>query len=205
MIKINLLGAPKLKRGKRAGAAVETGGGGGGEGMNPLILLLIIVALVGAALFYFYNQEDKRAAQIAADIRKADDENHKLSEVKATYERKQKEADNYRRRVDVIDSLRASQSAGSPVNLLTMLGDTVNGTEAVWLSKMIDDGASVKLEGTALNVHAVANLMTNLKKTGYFKNVEISETSQDDNKEYESFSFSLTCEKPSPAPAGQKT
>jgi type IV pilus assembly protein PilN len=202
MIKINLLGAPKLKRGKRAGAAVETGGGGG-EGMNPLILLLIIVAVVGAGLFYVYNQEDQRATRIASDIRKADDENHKLSEVKATYERKQKEAENYKRRVDVIDQLRAGQSG--PVNLLTMLGDTVNTTEAVWLTKMSDDGASVKLEGTALNVHAVANLMANLKKTGYFKNVEISETSEDSNKDYQSFSFSLTCEKQGAAPAGQKS
>ena len=32
----------------------------------------------------------------------------------------------------MIDQLRAAQAG--PVNLLNMIGDTVNGTEAVWLS-----------------------------------------------------------------------
>ena len=68
------------------------------------------------------------------------------------------------RRVDVIDSLRAGQAG--PVNLLAMLGETVNGTEAVWLSKMDDTGPAVKLVGTALSTDAVANLIANLQKTG---------------------------------------
>ena len=62
-----------------------------------------------------------------------------------------------------------------------MLGETVNGTEAVWLSKMDDTGPSVNLEGTALSTDAVANLIANLQKTGFFKNVEIKETYQDEH------------------------
>ncbi len=101
-------------------------------------------------------------------------------------------AQNYKRRVDVIDSLRAGQAG--PVNLLAMLGETVNGTEAVWLRSMDDTGASVNLEGTALN--AVANLIANLQKTGFFKTVEIKETFQDDTiKDMQAFQFTLTCEK----------
>jgi len=37
--------------------------------------------------------------------------------------------------VDVIDQLRTQSG---PVNLLSMIGDTVNGTEAVWLNSMQD-------------------------------------------------------------------
>ena len=77
-----------------------------------------------------------------------------------------------------------------------MLGETVNGTEAVWLSKMDDTGASVSLEGTALSTDAVANLIANLQKTGFFSNVEIKETFQDDQiKDMQAFQFTLTCEK----------
>ncbi|MGA8705743.1 MAG: PilN domain-containing protein, partial [Steroidobacteraceae bacterium] len=102
--------------------------------------------------------------------------------------------DNYKRRVDVIDSLRAGQAG--PVNLLAMLGETVNGTEAVWLKKMDDTGPSLSLEGTALGADAVANLMSNLEKTGYFKTVEIKETYQDESiKDMQAFQFTLTCEK----------
>ncbi len=69
--------------------------------------------------------------------------------------------------MDVIDQLRAGQAG--PVNLLNMLGETVNGTEAVWLNTMKDQGASVDIEGMALSTDAVANLIANLQKTGYFK------------------------------------
>ncbi len=118
-----------------------------------------------------------------------------LADVKARFLERQTQANNYKRRVDVIDSLRASQSGG-PVNLLAMLGETVNNTEAVWLSRLDDQGPSIALEGTALSTDAVANLIANLQKTGYFRTVEIKETYQDDTiKDMQAFQFMLTCEK----------
>ena len=79
---------------------------------------------------------------------------------------------------------------------LATVGDTVNTTEAVWLSKMNDTGANIELNGTALSNNAVANLIANLRKTGLFKTVEIKETVQDASvKDYQAFNFTLTCEK----------
>jgi Tfp pilus assembly protein PilN len=90
--------------------------------------------------------------------------------------------------------LREDQTG--PVGLLAMIGDTINGTEAVWLNSMQDQGANVAIDGTALSSDAVANLISNLQKTGYFKNIEIKETYQDDSvKEMQAFQFTLTCEK----------
>jgi Tfp pilus assembly protein PilN len=64
------------------------------------------------------------------------------------------------------------------------------------LKSMDDTGASVNLEGTALSTDAVANLIANLQKTGFFKTVEIKETYQDDQiKDMQAFQFTLTCEK----------
>ena len=95
----------------------------------------------------------------------------------------------------MIDQLRKTQAG--PLNLLTMIGDTVNGTDAVWLEKMNDAGSTIKLEGQALSANAVANLVKNLQKTGYFKTVELDESLQDNqNKEMQAFIFKLTCEKP---------
>ena len=54
----------------------------------------------------------------------------------------------------------------------------------------------MNLEGMALSTDAVANLITNLQKTGYFKNIEIKETYQDEQiKDMQAFQFTLTCEK----------
>ena len=77
-----------------------------------------------------------------------------------------------------------------------MIGETVNGTEAVWLNSMQDQGASVAIDGMALSNDAVANLIYNLQKTGYFRNIEIKESYQDEAvKDMQAFQFTLTCEK----------
>jgi Tfp pilus assembly protein PilN len=47
----------------------------------------------------------------------------------------------------------------------------------------------------ALGPDAVATLMTNLRNSGYFKNVELHDTVQEDNPKIQTFSFSLVCEK----------
>jgi Tfp pilus assembly protein PilN len=61
---------------------------------------------------------------------------------------------------------------------------------------MKDQGASISIDGTALSTDAVANLIANLQKTGYFKNIEIKETFQDEQvKDMQAFQFTLTCEK----------
>jgi Tfp pilus assembly protein PilN len=47
-----------------------------------------------------------------------------------------------------------------------------------------------------LSVSQVANLMKNLKNSGFFRTVELKETAQDEQaKEMQQFNFTLTCEK----------
>ena len=142
---------------------------------------------------YWYRL-DKEKQNIATKMQVAEQRNRELADVKARYLERQRQADSYKRRVDVIDKLRESQSG--PVNLLNTIGDTINGTEAVWLNTMKDQGGSVDIEGMALSADAVASLIQNLQKTGYFKNIEIKETFQDETyKEMQAFQFILTCEK----------
>jgi Tfp pilus assembly protein PilN len=195
MIRINLLETSKAKN-KRAGgssaptmASMEMGDMG-----SPKLKLLVMVLIAGALNFGYWYRLDRQSKSIADQMTSAERKNRELSDVKARYMERQRQADNYKRRVDVIDSLRAAQAG--PVNLLAMLGETVNGTEAVWLKKMDDTGPILSLEGTALGADAVANLMANLQNTGYFKTVEIKETYQDETiKDMQAFQFTLTCEK----------
>src|SRR5262249_24911598 len=139
MIRINLLGMPKpkSKRGSTAMAApsIEIGNVG-----SPMVKILVALALLAGANCYYWFYLDHQAKSIAAKMDVAEKRNRELSVVKAKYVERQKQADNYTRRVDVIDQLRAAQSG--PVNLLNTIGDTVNGTEAVWLSTMKDQGAN---------------------------------------------------------------
>lgn len=190
MIRINLLGVTKPKKGKRGGVSVPSFG----DGPNPMLVALIVGVLTVGAIGGWYWKLDSDAKKIKADTEAADRENKRLATVKVKYEQRKKEADLYERRVKVIDELRSNQSG--PVTLLAMIGDTVNNTEAVWLNLMKEDGSKVNLEGVALSTQAVANLMANLKKSGQFKTVEIKETFQDPSqREMQAFNFTLICER----------
>ena len=165
-----------------------------GDVGSPTVKILVALAFLAGANAYIWYSLDHKAKEIAAKMEVAEQHNRQLSVVKTKYLERQKQADNYKQRVDVIDQLRSAQAG--PVNLLNTIGDTVNGTEAVWLSSMKDQGANISIDGMALSTDAVATLIENLQKTGFFKNIEIKETYQDEQvKDMQAFKFELTCEK----------
>ncbi len=192
MIRINLLGTPKAKNKRGASSAMPTMEVG--DAGSPKMKVLVVLALAAALNLTYWYRLDKQKQSIAVQMSQAEQKNRELADVKSRYLERQRQAQSYKRRVDVIDSLRANQ--GGPVNLLAMVGETVNNTEAVWLNNLKDEGGSVSIDGMALSPDAVANLISNLQKTGYFRNVEIKETMQDDTvKDMQAFQFTLTCEK----------
>src|ERR1700758_3986953 len=149
MIRINLLGAPKPKgkRGSAAAAAVsvmEVGDAG-----SPMLKVAVLLLLCAGFNFYRWHQLDHEKKKIAVKMQQAEQKNRELADVKARYLERQRQAESYKRRVDVIDQLRAGQAG--PVNLLNMIGETVNSTEAVWLNNLKDSGGSVDIEGMALS------------------------------------------------------
>jgi len=192
MIRINLLGSPKPK-GKK-GPAISMPSFDFGNLGGPIVQGAAVFLIAGALNAGYWYQLDRDHKSIELKARVAEQKNRELADIKVRYLERQRQADSYKRRVDVIDQLRANQSG--PVNLLSTIGDTINGTEAVWLNSMLDQGASIAIDGTALSSDAVANLISNLQRTGYFRNIEIKESFQDESvKEMQAFQFTLTCEK----------
>jgi len=193
MIKINLLENSKGKN-KRGGGGPSMPTMEMGDMGSPKLKILVVVVLAGLFNLGYWYRLDHVAKDIDKRMKVAEEKNRELADVKARFMDRQTQAAAYQRRVDVIKQLHDGQTG--PVNLLAMLGETVNNTEAVWLSKMDDTGPSVRLEGTALSTDAVANLIANLQKTGFFRAVEIDETYQDEQvKDMQAFQFTLNCEK----------
>jgi type IV pilus assembly protein PilN len=191
MIRINLLGVPKQKKGKRAAVAGIPGGGGG---PSPLVIILVLLVLAGGGNYYYYSTLQKDAIKLQQQLAAEKAKNLRLAETKAKYIELEKQKDLYERRVNVIHQLQSNQAG--PVELLTQVAETVNRTDAVWLNTMKEDGNIVALDGVALSVDAVAALMKNLKGSGYFKSVEIKDTYQDSlEKDMTAFVFSLVCER----------
>ena len=193
MIRINLLGIPKTKRGKRAAAPSMPG-----EGPSPLFLGLIMFLAVAVGLGLLYKKAINDHDGLQSDLQKAIRENQRLSEVKAIFEKAQKDSEQFRRRFEVIRQLENARTG--PVDFLNQVATTISNTDAVWLQAVTDDGRNIDFTGMALSPNAVADLMVNLQKTGLFKTVEIKETSQDSAvKEMQAFKFELICEKVSGA------
>lgn len=194
MIRINLSGKEKQKS-KRSSvsAPLEFETGGSPNSINVLAAI-VVLAVTAGSIWWYQGQIAGEGASIQAKMVAAQREAQSLAQTKAKFEQRQKVKEEYEARVKVIDALRASQSG--PVDLLTEVSATVNKTDEVWLNALSDVGADVNVDGTALSANAVANLMTNLMKTGYFKSVEIKETYQDEQqKRIQAFNFTLTCQK----------
>ena len=193
MIRINLLGVPKPKGKKKGIPAFSLPSFEFNTG-SPAVLAAVAVLIAALGNGAYWYKLDREKKTIAEQMQVAQARNAQLAIIQTKYLERQKQADAYKRRVDVIDQLKNNQ--GGPVSLLSTVADTVNGTEAVWLNSMQDQGANVWIDGTALSGDAVANLITNLQKTGFFKNIEMKESVQDDGvKEMQAFQFTLTCEK----------
>lgn len=192
MIRINLLGAPKPKKGKKAAAvpSVPTFS----EGPNIFLVLIVVLLITAVGNGAWYLKLKREGEKLTQDLAKAEAENRRLSEVKTRYLEREKQKNDYKRRVDVIEQLRNAQSG--PVNLLATVGNTVNSTEAVWLNTMSEDGQNINIKGVALSVQSIADLMRNLKNTGYFRNIEIKESYQDESvKDMQAYIFTLVCER----------
>src|SRR5208283_4959487 len=192
MIRINLLGSPKPKGKKNVAVSMPSMDMGNLGG--PLVQVAAVLLIAGAVNAGYWYKLDREKKVIEVQSRLAEQKNRELADIKVRYMERQRQAELYKRRVDVIDQLRNNQTG--PVALLSMIADTVNRTEAVWLNSMQDQGANVAIDGTALSSDAVANLISNLQKTGFFRNIEIRESYQDEGiKEMQAFQFTLTCEK----------
>lgn len=193
MICINLLGTGKAKKGRNAGKLFVlpklTW-----AGPHPAMVALFFLIAYGAGFYVVYHNAEQKHEQLQTDIAQANQNIAALSQVKQVYLQRQKEYDAVKRRFDVIDQLRAMQGS-YPVALLDEISYAVNHTDGVWLHSLKDDGATVSLDGTALGPSVVANFMTNLRRSGYFKNVELKDTAQEDNPKIQTYSFTLVCEK----------
>lgn len=194
MTRINLLGHEKTKRrGPRLGSW-PTGAAGT---LLACVAILVVVAMANAVYFYTLTRD---AVNIQVERAGQNREFARLSQIKVRYEDLTKQRDAYKRRVDVIDDLRTQQTG--PVTLLSTLGETVNHTNLIWLSAMTDNSNAITLKGRALSVHAVADLMHNLQASGYFRDVTIKSSYQDEKvKDLQAFVFELNCEKRQPAAA----
>jgi Tfp pilus assembly protein PilN len=79
---------------------------------------------------------------------------------------------------------------------------TVVHVDNVWLTSLNRSGNSIDIQGESASINSVANFITQLKRSGYFDNVEIKAAQEDDIvPSVETFNFSMSASIATP-PAG---
>jgi len=198
MIRINLLGRARPK------AAKET---------VPLESTLQVVFLVAALvvsfgiLYFHWRTMNSEAVEVRAHIQKQMGEKARLETLKAQVDNFEKQKMLLQERINVIETLQRNRTGGQ--ELLNALANTVSRTDTLWLTSLDRNGDALTIQGTAGSINAVANFITQLKSSGYFGEVEIKESSQDQkNTAIQTFNFTLTAQFALPtakaaAPAGK--
>ena len=94
-------------------------------------------------------------------------------------------------RIDVIETLQKNRTGGQ--ELLQMVANTVVRVDSLWLTSLDRKGDNLDIKGEAGSINAVANFITQLKRSGYFNNVEIKDAEGNDLvKSAQTFGFSMT-------------
>lgn len=184
MIRINLLGQKPPKKPSRAVPA--------GTSMT-LVLLVGSLVVAGGVLWFLMNEKEKQIQTVTAEVATKQRELNDLQSIKAQVDKLNADKLLLDKQYQVLDQLRQNRTGGQ--ELLESLASTVVRTDGVWLTSMDKKGSTLSLEGTAGSVNAVANFITELKRSGKFGKVEISESRQDErNQAVATFLFKLTAE-----------
>lgn len=182
MIRINLLGQARPKAAKKTVPL---------EATVQIMFLVVAILLAGVILGITYFQEQRDLDATNKTISQLRAEKASLQQIKTDVDRFEGEKRVLQQRIDVIETLQRNRSGGQ--DLLQMVANTVVRVDTLWLTSLERKGDALNIEGQAGSINGVANFITQLKRSGYFDKVEITETKESDIiKTAQTFGFKVT-------------
>jgi Tfp pilus assembly protein PilN len=192
MIRINLLGR---NRPKATRTTVPL------EATLQFVLLAIALVVSLGALWGHYLLLERENTKVLAHIQTQTGEKARLEQLKQQVDNFEKQRAVLQQRIGVIEGLQRNRTGGQ--ELLEAIANTVSRTDTLWLTSVERKGDALTINGSAGSINAIANYITQLKRSGYFQTVEIKESHQDDtNKTVQIYVFSLTAQFGLPQSAG---
>ena len=183
MIRVNLMGLPKERKRVRAPLITFEGG-------VPLILLAIVILVVAGWTYMQHSRLQAQIMELNENVATLNRELQELQRIKEQYDANLARQEALQARIAVIDALNERRSG--PVDLLSTLANAVNNTDMLWLTTFTQTGQTVSIQGTALNVRAVADFLTRLLNARIFSTVDLQEASQNPaQRDVDEFSFIL--------------
>ena len=182
MIRINLLGQSRPKATKQTVPL---------EATVQIIFLLVALGLAAIVLSVTYFQQKRELDATNARIAALRAEKQSLQQVKQDVDRFETQKAVLEQRINVIESLQKNRTGGQ--ELLETVANTVVRVDALWLTSIERKGDSLDIAGEAGSINAVANFITQLRRSGYFDKIEIKEAKEDDIlKSVQTYNFTMT-------------
>jgi Tfp pilus assembly protein PilN len=183
MIKINLLGRAKVKAVKARKVTTASS-------QMLMMVMAISVVVMALGIVYFWQkmlaQQDEELSRHIIAAKKEKTRQEGLLKENEIFEKRRKLLEM---RISVIESLKKNQSG--PVQVLDALSDSVQRSEGIWLKDFSQKDNLITVNGTAMgSPDAVADFISNLARVGNFKNVNLVNLQEVENR----YAFSITFE-----------
>jgi Tfp pilus assembly protein PilN len=155
--------------------------------LGVLFLVLYIGALSGITIYWaqLYREEQRLNDEIAKAVQQL----NLLKPITAQAQKVKDQLADLKSRVKTIEDLTKDQS--KPIRIFDAFAGIM--PNDLWITRMEERGSMLKVSGTAFSANAVSDLMTNLRKSGKFKDVEIVVSKQDLAKSPRLVTFEVTC------------
>jgi type IV pilus assembly protein PilN len=182
MIRINLLGQTRPKAAKQAVPL---------EATLQVLLFVAAVAVAAVILTVVYISQKRQLDDTNKRITSLRAEKASLQQIKQDVDRFESEKNVLQQRIDVIETLQKNRTGAQ--DLLQVVASTVVRVDSLWLTSMNRTAASLEINGEAGSINAIANFITELKRNGYFDNVEIKSAKENDLLPgVETYGFTMT-------------
>jgi Tfp pilus assembly protein PilN len=191
MMRINLLGGPKVVAPTAAPAAVAP------SAIIVSAVILVALGLVSLITLFYMRSEISR---LNADIQTAERKKQELAGIRAQALAYEKTLNELQQRKDTVDAL--AKSRVGPVELMRALGVNATKSNDLYLLSVSNQGDRLLIKGEANTADSVANFLSALQQSGSFSDVHLQQSYQDDKSRRTNFDFTLDCVFKSSATAG---
>ena len=182
MMRINLVGGPKVVAAAAAPAAVAS---------SAIIVSAVVLVATGLVslitLFYMKSEIRKLDTEIQAQER----EKARLASVKAQAQSYEKTLNDLQLRKDTVDAL--ARGRVGPVELMRALGVTATRANDLFLVSVGNQGNRLVIRGQSNTVESIANFLAQLEQSGSFEDVHLRQSFQNNKGTRVNYDFNLDC------------
>jgi type IV pilus assembly protein PilN len=157
-------------------------------GRQQLYLLALAVVLVVAGNYVWSSARGEALSSREQKLRRTKDEIAQLERIIGEVKDIKAQQKELKDKLAVLDKLRAGRQG--PVKVLDDLATIV--PRRLWLRKMDEKSGAVVFEGTASTIDDVSAFMSALRRSPYFRDIELRKTTGRQEKRFKVVDFTVT-------------